>query len=105
VVEPFPTEVGHPRVVQFIHRRSFNPLPYWSRVQVPVFAVWGGQDIRVPGNLSYERLSALFEKTSPAKNHELALYERSGHAIEDPETGRLSEDLIDRLFRWLKRSL
>lgn len=104
VVDPFPTDPGHPRLVQFIHRVRFDPLPYWSKVGVPVFAVWGGRDIRVPGALSYERLGRVLEEDAPGKNHELALYEESGHSIEDPETGRLREELMDRLSSWLERT-
>lgn len=103
VVAPFPTEVGDPRIVQFVQRRDFDPMPHWARVEVPVFAVWGGEDVRVPAATSYERLSRLFDATTAGPNHELILFDQSGHSIEDPRTGRLREEFLERVVRWLER--
>jgi pimeloyl-ACP methyl ester carboxylesterase len=100
-VEPFPTEAGHPRVVQLVHRAGFDPLAYWPLVRVPVFAAWGGEDIRVPARESHDRLRTLMVSSSEPIPHELHLYDGSGHSLEDPSTGMLREDFVDDLVRWV----
>ncbi len=100
-IEPFPTDIGNPRVIQHAHRADFDPLPHWRRVVVPVFAAWGSQDIRVPARESRDRLAAVLDLATTSFAHELQLYEGSGHGLEDPSTGMLREDFIDDLVRWM----
>jgi pimeloyl-ACP methyl ester carboxylesterase len=104
-IEPFPVDTGNPRVIQLVHRAGFDPVAHWLRVRVPVFAAWGTEDIRVPGRESRDRLSAALASSSNPVPRELHLYEGSGHSIDDPATGRLSEKFVDDLVRWLESTV
>ena len=59
---------------------NFDPVPYWRRLSVRSLVLYGGEDTNVPSARSAEILSGLENS-----NIDVKIYERSGHALEDPE--------------------
>jgi dienelactone hydrolase len=68
---------------------DFDPMPYWTEVDVPVFFAFGGDDTNVPVERSVERLDEYGD-------HEwtIRVYPEGGHGIQDPDTGEISEIVL-----------
>ncbi|TNF87933.1 MAG: alpha/beta fold hydrolase [Gammaproteobacteria bacterium] len=58
---------------------DFDPLPYWSKLDVPSLALYGDLDSNVPSARSAALLRALDNPAIEAR-----IYPGSGHALEDP---------------------
>jgi dienelactone hydrolase len=58
---------------------NFDPLPYWQRLDVPVFVLYGEADTNVNTAQSAARLRGLGKSNMTVK-----VYPGSGHALEDP---------------------
>jgi len=74
---------------------GFDPMPYWAGVDAPVFVGLGGGDTNVPVPDSVSRFSSL--PYDPA----LRVYPNGGHAISDPETGRVQQAFLDDLVSFV----
>ncbi|MDA2923326.1 alpha/beta hydrolase [Acidobacteria bacterium AH-259-L09] len=59
---------------------NFDPIRYWQDVNVPSLVLYGQLDTNVPSQTSADRLAALGNP-----NVEVAIFEGSGHPLEDPE--------------------
>lgn len=77
---------------------SFDPMPYWKKVQAPVFFAFGENDENVPVEASIRVLS---ENPGAAL---IRVYPDGGHAIIDRETGRVQGDFLDDLTEFIRRS-
>jgi pimeloyl-ACP methyl ester carboxylesterase len=58
---------------------DFDPLPYWSKLELPALALFGEVDTNVPSARSAERLRGLNKPGITVR-----IYEGSGHALQDP---------------------
>jgi pimeloyl-ACP methyl ester carboxylesterase len=58
---------------------DFDPLPYWESLDGPALALFGSEDSNTPTSDSVERLRSLQKP-----NIRIRVYDRSGHALEDP---------------------
>jgi dipeptidyl aminopeptidase/acylaminoacyl peptidase len=58
---------------------NFDPLPYWEKLDVESFVLYGEKDTNVPSARSAARLISLSKP-----NIEVKIYPGSGHALEDP---------------------
>ncbi len=58
---------------------DFDPLPLWTRLDIPALALLGSDDTNVPSAESAERLQALGNPRITVR-----IYEGSGHALESP---------------------
>lgn len=74
---------------------GYDPMPYWSEVQPPVFAAFGGEDTNVPVEESVRRFQALPQKIL------IKVYPDGGHGITDPETGRYQRQFLDDLVAFV----
>jgi dipeptidyl aminopeptidase/acylaminoacyl peptidase len=67
---------------------NFDPLPYWTKLDVPALALYGEADTNTPSH----RSEVLLRELNNARIT-IRMYAGSGHALQDPEgTG-------NRLFR------
>lgn len=58
---------------------DFDPLPYWQKISVDAFALFGSDDTNVPSAESVARLTALDNPRIKTQ-----VYDGSGHPLEDP---------------------
>jgi dienelactone hydrolase len=76
---PFPLSVASvsPGEKRFL---TFEPLPAWEKVTVPVLAIWGGSDIEVPAARSRDLIEAALMRGGN-HDHTLVLYPAADHAL------------------------
>ena len=82
---------------------SFDPIPYWQMLRVPILVVYGREDERdnVPVAESVRRLEAALEgREVPC---EVRVFEDSGHALYDARADgpRVRDDFLDLAAAWL----
>jgi len=58
---------------------DYDPIPYWSAVDIPALVLYGADDTNVPSEESAKRLQAL-----QMSNLRVEIFEGSGHALQDP---------------------
>jgi dienelactone hydrolase len=58
---------------------DFDPIPYWTAVDIPALILFGAEDTNVPSEESARRLHALQKS-----NLHVEIFEGSGHALQDP---------------------
>jgi dipeptidyl aminopeptidase/acylaminoacyl peptidase len=58
---------------------DYDPIPYWSAVDIPALLLYGADDTNVPSEESARRLQALQKS-----NLRVEIFEGSGHALQDP---------------------
>jgi len=96
-----------PRIKDFL---TFNPLPVWERVHVPVLLFWGELDNLVPVEISKIHIETALKK-SGNKDYTIKTYANSSHGIEvinNTEVWdwpRLAEGYHDFLVNWTLRVL
>jgi pimeloyl-ACP methyl ester carboxylesterase len=87
---------------------TFEPLPAWERVTVPVLAIWGGSDIEVPAGRSRDLIGAALERGGnrdrtlvlyPAADHALRIVRETGAPWDFPRTAPGARLLI---AEWLR---
>jgi dipeptidyl aminopeptidase/acylaminoacyl peptidase len=79
---------------------GFDPLPYWRTIEVPAFVAFGESDEydNVPVAESVRRLHSLTKS-----NLEIEVYPGGDHAIGDPRTHRVQEQLLNDLVDFIRR--
>ena len=58
---------------------DYDPIPYWSAVDIPALVLYGADDTNVPSEESARRLQELQKP-----NLHVEIFEGSGHALQDP---------------------
>ena len=58
---------------------DYDPIPYWSAVDIPALLLYGADDTNVPSEESARRLQELQKS-----NLRVEIFEGSGHALQDP---------------------
>src|SRR5262249_22964651 len=59
---------------------TFEPVPTWEKVSVPVLALWGGEDIQVPASMSRTIIERALVKGGN-RDHTLLLYPVADHGL------------------------
>ena len=87
----------------------FEPAPVWERVQVPVFAIWGAEDIHLPAARSRDIVEAALVRGKnadrtlvvlPELDHNFAVVRAPGAAWDFP---RASAEYETVTVAWLRR--
>lgn len=77
---------------------GFDPIPYWQKVDLPVFLAFGENDKNVPVRESVRRVEALNRSSITIR-----IYPEGGHGIVDPVNHRVQEaclrDVVDFIHR------
>ena len=81
---------------------NYNPLEYLSKSGIPTLKIFGRKDEadNVPVKLSLERIDKL-TRENPQIPLTIKVYEDSGHAMEDPETGWVRSDYLESVIVWI----
>jgi dienelactone hydrolase len=86
------------RIRQMAHFRpiaGFDPIPYWKRVEAPVFFAFGENDPNVPVSASLEVLRANLAVDL------VKVYPDGGHAIRSPESGSVQAEVLEDLVEFI----
>ncbi|MDJ0782233.1 MAG: alpha/beta fold hydrolase [Desulfosarcinaceae bacterium] len=75
---------------------GFDPIPYWKKINLPVFFAFGENDPNVPVDDSLARL-----QTHQLHHFVTKTYPNGGHAIRDRQTNALSEAFLMDLVRFI----
>jgi dienelactone hydrolase len=87
------------RIRQMDHFRpiaGFDPIPYWKRVEAPVFFAFGENDPNVPVSASLEVLRANLAVDL------VKVYSDGGHAIRSRETGSVQSEFLEDLVEFIR---
>ena len=76
---------------------GFDPIPYWKRIQVPVFFAFGENDKNVPVEASINRL-----KENDLSHHKIKIYPNGGHGIIDNQVNKVNEEFLYDLVKFIK---
>lgn len=79
---------------------TFDPIPLWERVTIPVLFANGEEDANVPVRESVARLEVMIQRTQ-ASNFTIRVYPGSGHGLFEPGTRALREDFLEDLASWI----
>lgn len=85
-----------------------EPDRYWSRVAVPVLAMWGENDRDVPAQLSMESLKASLERAENSRSS-FHIFSQSGHGFRKSAPAgtwdfpRLAPEYTRTLNAWLRK--
>jgi dipeptidyl aminopeptidase/acylaminoacyl peptidase len=89
------------RIMKMDHVKAyagFDPVPYWKKVDAPVFFAFGENDENVPVNESIKVLKADLSIDL------IKVYPDGGHAIRDKETNQVQDQFLDDLVVFIKQS-
>lgn len=92
VIEGFPTDPDHPSRTFIKTIGNFDPIPYWTKVKVPMLFAYGGNDTQIRVKKSIDRIESTLGENG--NNYVILLFRRNGHAL-------FREDLLDFLVRWI----
>ena len=77
---------------------GFDPIPFWKRVEKPVFIVLGEGDTNVPVEQCINRL----KENKLDSKFKIKIYPDGGHAIRDPKTDKVSTEYLNDLVDFIK---
>lgn len=82
---------------------EFDPMDYWRNLSIPGLIVFGGEDEdqNVPVKRSLSRIDSALTANSDL-SIDVKVFEGSGHAMGDPDTGWIRQEYLDFLARWIK---
>jgi len=96
---PLIAQIVAPLTTFFVKQRSFwkqiggfDPIPYGKTVSVPAFATFGENDKNAPVEESVKRLQNIGND-----NIKIRTYSDGGHAISDPISHKVQQELLDDL--------
>jgi dipeptidyl aminopeptidase/acylaminoacyl peptidase len=81
----------------FVPFVGFDPIPYWKRIDVPVFMGYGENDKNVPVDECVKRL-----KENGLHHFKIKTYPQGGHAIVDVDTREMNKDYLNDLIKFIK---
>jgi dipeptidyl aminopeptidase/acylaminoacyl peptidase len=76
---------------------GYDPVPYWKKVNAPVFFAFGENDKNVPVDTS---IKILRDNLSVDL---IKVYPDGGHAIRDNETDQVQDEFLDDLVEFIRR--
>lgn len=77
---------------------GFDPIPFWKRVEKPVFIALGEGDTNVPIEQCINRL----KENKLDSKFKIKIYPGGGHAIRDPKTDKVSTEYLNDLVDFIK---
>lgn len=82
---------------------AFDPLPYWSVVEQPLFIAYGEEDERdnVPVRESVRRMTQFYQ-TLAKTNYEIVVAPGAGHSLKTSD-GAFAPPVVDALSSWLRK--
>lgn len=80
---------------------SYSPTPYFRELEVPALVVYGGQDTNAPLEPSLENLETIRREKGDSMLT-VRVYEESGHAMGDSDTGWIRTEYLQMLADWIK---
>jgi pimeloyl-ACP methyl ester carboxylesterase len=82
---------------------SFDPLPYWRRLEIPFLIIFGELDDteKSPVRASVARLREALAGKNPAR-WTIKVFPETGHALWDPKANKLRKDYLDLLTNWIR---
>jgi dienelactone hydrolase len=89
------------RILKMDHIKSYagyDPVPYWKKVDAPVFFAFGENDENMPVEAC---IKVLRERLSVDL---IKVYPDGGHAIRDQETNQVQDQFLDDLVVFIKQS-
>jgi len=91
------------RKIWWHKNRDFDPLPYWSELDVPVLVVYGrlDEEDNVPVGHSLDLLRPIVEAGADGvwTTH---VYDDLGHGMIDADSGWIREEYLERLLDWIR---
>jgi dipeptidyl aminopeptidase/acylaminoacyl peptidase len=90
------------RIQEMDHFRpisGFDPIPYWQKIEAPIFFAFGEHDPNVPVDASIDVLRA-----NPVAAR-IEVYPDGGHAIRSRETNAVSAEFLDDLVEFIRTSM
>jgi len=88
------------RILKMDHVRpyaDFDPVPYWEKVDAPVFFAFGEGDENVPVE---ESIKVLKERL---RIDLINVYPGGGHAIRNKQSNKVNDEFLDDLVEFIKR--
>ena len=79
---------------------GFDPIPYWKRIDVPVFIGYGENDKNVPIDACLKRL-----QDNGLDHFKIKTYPQGGHGIINVDTKEMSKDYLDDLTKFINEIL
>ena len=79
---------------------GFDPIPYWKRIDVPVFIGYGENDKNVPIDACQKRL-----QDNALDHFKIKTYPQGGHGIINVDTKEMSKDYLDDLTKFINEIL
>ena len=79
---------------------GFDPIPYWKRIDVPVFIGYGENDKNVPIDACLKRL-----QDNGLDHFKIKTYPQGGHGIINVDTKEMSKDYLDDLIKFINEIL
>lgn len=82
---------------------DYDPTPYLKKLEVPSLIVYGGEDTNAPVEASLQKLQEI-QQSPEGRNITIKVYENSGHAMGDPDTGWIREEYLQFVTDWIKNN-
>lgn len=79
---------------------GFDPIPYWNRIDVPVFIGYGENDKNVPVDACLKRL-----QDNGLDHFKIKTYPHGGHRIIDVDSNEMNKDYLDDLVKFINEIL
>jgi dipeptidyl aminopeptidase/acylaminoacyl peptidase len=87
---------------------NYDPIPSWQKVHIPVLAVWGDSDRRVPAEQSKKEITVALELAGN-KNYTCVVFPNSSHGLVILKKGnefdwpRLADGYQEMLVSWVNK--
>jgi len=105
----FADEIGVLITPWYRHFLKIDPVPFIKKINVPVFAAFGGKDIQVPATQNMESLTHNLQPNSKSK---LKIYPNFNHLFQNAKTGSIkeyaeigesiNEQILEDIVVWIK---
>lgn len=79
---------------------DYSPIPYLTP-DIPALFVYGADDTNAPVSASIAKLGKIQDQPG-YENLTVKVYEHSGHAIGDPDTGWIREEYLEFMAGWIQ---
>ena len=79
---------------------DYSPGSYFKKLDIPTLIIYGDKDTNAPVEQSLRNLKEI-QQTPEGKNITIKVYDNTGHAMGDPETGWIREDYLQLVTKWI----
>ncbi|MBD3224818.1 MAG: prolyl oligopeptidase family serine peptidase [Caldithrix sp.] len=100
VTSAYTRQVKARRPVWWEKNGDYNPTSYFGQLKIPSLIVYGGKDLNAPVEQSLKNLREL-KNTPNGNNIAIKVYENSGHAMGDPDTGWIRKEYLNFVSEWI----